>query len=280
LVTGSHFKFSHFQFRLGILKRNLLGCFLAKDLPHVRTSASVFKHARKVVFTWEEGKFTPEEDEIIVREVKKTGENFETWKRLASLLNRLHFQTLKNRYLYNLKNPDFRLGKWTTHDDSIFLKHFFADKKDSDPEFIESISYSDLQPLSGKLNRSLTNVSTHWMTYVKPILLSYHYECLFTNFKPKFYSYLMKKKVTAFQDIDWDEVKRMFPSQTPGFLKYGLHSDMTSFDTKHSFQAGSPMHFKIESMRPEWKDAQLSTGVKKHRLQIVELYDQIRGISE
>ena len=88
----------------------------------------------------------------------------------------------------------------------------------------------------------------------------------------------MKKKVTAFQDIDWDEIKRMFPSQTSGSLKYVLHSDMTSFDTKHSLQVNSPMHFKIEFMRSEWKDAQLTSGVKKHRQQIVELYDQIRGV--
>jgi len=262
------------------MKRNLLGCYLGKDLPHVRTSASVFKHARKIVLTWEDGKFSPEEDEIILREVGKNGANIETWKRLAKLLNRLHYQTPRNRYKFNLENSNFRLGTWTIHEDSILLKHFFDNKKNSDPEFIESISYTDLEPVSEKLSRSVNNVSTHWKIYVKPALLSYHYGCLYTNFKPNFYSYLLKKKVTAFQDIDWGEIKKMFPTQTTASLKTSLHSDMLCFDNKFSLHASIPMHLKLEFIRPEWKDAQLTSRVKKSRQQIVELYDKIRRITD
>ena len=95
-----------FQVKPAIAKRDLLGCFLAQDLPHVRTGSSVFEHLKKLVPDFETGRFTKEEDALIIQEVEKNGDNLQTWKNLAKVLKRgFHFK-IKARFNLHLKNPD------------------------------------------------------------------------------------------------------------------------------------------------------------------------------
>ncbi len=80
-------------------RRNVLGCYLAQDLPFARHCADVFRQCTIVLQAHKKGKFTKKEDEMIIAEVATHGANNQTWSRLASKMNRLP----KDKVSYNIK---------------------------------------------------------------------------------------------------------------------------------------------------------------------------------
>ena len=266
--------------RVNIAKRNLLGCYLAQDLPHVRTGASVFEHLLKFFVDFETGKFTEEEDKLILREVQKSGDCAETWRRLAKLLNRKDRVVIQNHYICRLKNPHIGTGKWSLTEEAIFIEHFFADKTHSDPRLINSISFPDFGGVSEILNRPSFHINCHWLGSVKPALLAYHGGCLLTCVKADFLDYLIEKKVRGVLDIDWAEATKKFPFETSTSLKCFMKSEVRKFDRCFSSMADKPVHVKLQLSRPGWKDSQFSPKAKSYREKIVELYLQARGVDQ
>jgi hypothetical protein len=86
-----------------------------------------------------------------LKEVKKNGANHETWKRIASLLNRLHYGTISARY--SVLSSQYSAGRWTSEEDEVFLEHFFAGKTDSTVQDIRDISIQDFKKIEEKLCR-------------------------------------------------------------------------------------------------------------------------------
>ena len=95
--------------------------------------------------------FSPEEDAVILKEVKKNGANLETWKRIASLLNRLKHCTIYTRYK-GLSSQHSR-GRWTSEEDEVFLEHFFAGKLESTAQTVRGISMQDFKMTEEKFCR-------------------------------------------------------------------------------------------------------------------------------
>jgi hypothetical protein len=260
------------------MKRNLLGCYLGQDLPHVRTGSSIFRRASKVILPFEAGKFTPLEDATILREVEEYGCTNETWMKLSTILNRSS-KTIWSRYQYKFVfNRNTRTGKWLIQEDAAFLEHFFAGKKHSSREVITSIALHKLDAIAKELNRSSSRVNSHWMGQLKPALLSHHNGSLFTNNKPKFFSYLIEKKVTALQDIDWSEAKRLFPTENSKSLLVAIYCEMRKIDRSDPLLENEPLHVKLDWSKHDWINAQLPEKVKRYREKIVQLYDEIRGV--
>ena len=258
------------QTKVSVMKRNLLGCFVGQNLPHVRHGSAIFTHLRKFASPFESGKFTPEEDAAILVEVRKNGENPGTWNRLAKALNRSH-KAICKRFTIVLKNH-FTIGRWSIHEHSVLIEHFFQDKKQLAEEIVHSLTASDFKEVSLRLNRAYINVYNHWLGYLKPVLLDYHSGSLYKNFKSLFFDYLIEKKVTATQEIDWREVERLFSTQNSKSLGILLQNVLQGTNLS------VPIYKRLESLRPF--QSEFSAKTLKFRDQLVELYDQIRGISD
>ena len=254
------------------MKRNLLGCYLAQDLPHVRTAKSVFDHLLNLSLDFEKGKFTEEEDALIIQEVQKNGDCDKTWQHLMKLLNRKDPYIIEDHYICCLKNPNIRTGKWSLAEETIFIEHFFANKKQSDPKYINSIGYPDLDTISKLLNRPRDYVNHHWYTSVKPALLAHHGGCLLTCVKSDFFDYLLEKKVREILDIDWAEATKKFPFET----SYSMIVFLS--DRRFSSMADKPLYVRLQLSRPFWIDSQFSPKKLLFRKKIVELYLQSRGV--
>jgi hypothetical protein len=110
--------------------------------------------------------FSPEEDAVILKEVKKNGANLETWKRIASLLHRLKHCTISARY--SVLCSQYSAGHWTSEEDEVFLEHFFAGKTDSTAQDIRDISIQDLKNVEEKHDRYI-NIINHVHVYLKLI---------------------------------------------------------------------------------------------------------------
>jgi hypothetical protein len=96
-------------------------------------------------------RFSPEDDALILEEVKKSGANSKTWKKLCLKLNRQQASTVLNRY--DLLISANLTGPWTLQEDEILLEHFFSGKKDSTVQDIRDISIHGIRSLESKLSR-------------------------------------------------------------------------------------------------------------------------------
>ena len=265
-----------FQLRINIKKRNVLGCYLGQNLPNVRAATSIFHFACKSILTQSKGKYTKQEDDVILDFVTKFGVNKTMWKMLADELDR-DPPSLRSRYLNTLKSREHVTGKWFIEEDETCLQILFKGKN-CDPDLIESITYRELQPVAQELGRQVGPVTHHWDYRLKPVLLAYHHMCLFTNFKPPFFYYLIKQKIRVVQEIDWDKVKKRFPSQTTTVLVIELSNQIQTLDLQNPNEIHLPVYSKLENNASDWNSKELSTRAKLYRERIVEIYDKIRKL--
>ena len=208
---------------------------------------------------------------MILNFVTKFGVNITMWKMLADELDR-DPHSLRSRYLSTLKNREHVTGKWSIEEDETCLQILFKGKN-CDPDLIESITYRELQPVAEELDRQVNSISHHWEYRIKPVLLQYHHMCLFTNFKPPFFYYLIQQKIRAVQEIDWVDVKRHFPSQTTVGILLDLSNQIRSLDLYNPHEIHLPVYLKLQNNASDWNSKEISTRAKLYRERIVEIYD-------
>jgi hypothetical protein len=252
--------------------RNVLGCYLAQDLPYIRFCIDVFERALRILFVVK-GKFSKEEDEIIRAEVEKNGECDGTWHTLAKILHRVHPFNLKAHYIEQLKGDNYISGAFTLEEDTFILEHLFKGKGDVTVEEINSIKLSSLKPVAEQLHRFFVNVEKHWQSFLKPTLLSHHYGVLHFNWKETFANYIVDKKVDSMQAIDWKDAVRHFPGQTiislRMFLRNQTYDRMVKDKNLALYEA---MRLALDSL----KQRQDSEKAKAYREKIVQLYEDIK----
>ncbi len=93
-----------------------------------------------------------------MEEVKKNGATLETWKRIASLLDRLKYCTIYSRY--KVLSSQHSRGRWTSEEDEVFLEHFFAGKTDSTAQDIRDVSIQDLKNFEEKHDRYINIITS------------------------------------------------------------------------------------------------------------------------
>ena len=260
-----------------IKKKNVIGCFLGQDLPRIRTASTIFERL-SILLTENGGKFTKAEDAIIFKMIENHGEIKETWHMLAAQMNR-PLEVVRSRYRNSLRNLKFISGHWTWEEEEICLETLFRNKV-SDRSVIESISLVGLQPVADQLNRLVWFVNKHWEGRLKPVLLSYHLNETFKNVRPPVFTYLVEKKVVAFQDINWPEIVEKFPGQTPASLTCEIHNQLVSIDERNPHEVNLPIFEKLQKNCHLWKDEDLSERQKSYRSKIIEIYDRVRRFKQ
>jgi hypothetical protein len=264
--------FSQLKTREVLKKRNVLGCFLGQDLPNVRHCADVFQHACSLLNPLKSGKFSQEEDQIILKEAKKSGANLSTWKSVILKLNRKDTVIIARRYTALTKGQSLFKGKWTLTEDEVLLESLLSGKKNAGIDEIKSVCMKDFQMCSEKLNRSKVNVYIHWRNIVMPILLSFHYGTLHQPWRRDFFEYLIKKKIAGVQDIDYSEASRFWPEQSPT----SFVNSLKAFSSKQAEQH-KPLHKIIEENVHSFKDIQETERVRNYREEIVRIYDEVKN---
>ncbi len=256
------------------LKRNVVGCYLGQDLDDVRHAANIFQHACILINPPTSGKFSKEEDEVILREVEKSGPGLKTWKQICELLGRSRTNTISRRHQLLISKKTMAIGKWTLPEDKIILGTLFGGQKNAGVENIKRVSYTDIDQLVEKLNRLKPNIRVHWNKYLKPILLSYHYGTLHKLWRLDFLKYLVEKKVTGAQSMNYSEIATLFPEQTSDSL-LGV---LDAFSLKHEIEE-QPLYQVIQKYLPTYRDPQGSDRIKNYREEIVRIYDEVRNRS-
>ena len=255
--------------------RNVVGCYLGQGLPYIRISASIVNYAKDVLGPWNKGDFTKEDDETIIAEVNKNGENAQTWNDLAKSLNRLRPGSIFTRYQV-LKDLNRFTGRYSLNEDSIILEYLFEDVNDSHIDRIKTVTHEHLKPLVAVLRRNLKSISNHWQGQLKPILLSYHNGQLHFDWTVPFFKLLIAKQVVRSQDIVWPEILQEFPCQTKYLMAFFLTD---ALQMSHN-QNDKPIYESLNEILQRWKDRHTKPSRAKYREDIVHLYDKIRGLSD
>ena len=260
---------------LGLMKQNILGCYLAQDFTHVRLSANVFTRAVSLLYLNTDGKYSKEEDDLILEVVKKFGANQRAWNLLAEELKRLSSRICTHySVLTNTKGMDS--GRWSNEEFILFFDYLFNKanhKKENGPNYIRSIPISVISEAAKYVHRSSYNVHKQWSSSFKPILLAYHDGTLLCDQKKVFLEYIISKNFSSVHDIDWGEAKSLFPNHTSSSLsKY-----LDLIRTQENFSS-KPLYQCVQEYLPKLKNSQSNKRRVEYREKIVNLYDKVRGI--
>jgi hypothetical protein len=261
--------------RSNLLRQNVLGCFLAQGMADIRHPLNVFSRAVAILFLWNDGKFTAEEDAVILSEAEKNGANRQTWKNLSQLLKRRHPYCIQVHYTLLTEGKNLKTGKWTEADLRQLFNHLFSKEKCGTMgavEYIQSLTTTAFSESAEVLGRLPYNVFRYWTGCIKPVLLSYHSGTLHKEWKKDFYEYLIKNKVFSVKDIDWQDVRKHFPDKSSSSMMIWNLRVVTNKDTDQ------PLYLALEDYLPTYKHSSESERVRKHREDIVHWYDKARGV--
>jgi hypothetical protein len=249
-------------------KRNVLGCFLGKELKNVRHGADIFQHFSRLLSS-QTGKFTKAEDKQILEEVIKFGPCLETWKRLNVHLKRSKPYTIKKRYIHLTSEKNLLRGRWTISEDEVFLETVFGGGcKDTGVDKVKSVGKADLQMVAEKLNRQLKSAEYHWWRLLLPILLSYHEGTLHKPWRTTFLKYLIEKQVVHPKDIDFKEAIGLIPNHT-------VLSLSTALQIFKFYEKDKPLYQLIQERLPTYQDPQETPKMQNYREKIVAIYSKV-----
>ena len=252
-------------------KRNVIGCFLGQDLPHIRHAADIFHHACTLLQTKNNGKYSKEEDTIILEEVRKSGACASTWRKLSLVLNRNYTDSIANRYKTITDYQYQQKGRWSLTEDEMLLEHLFEGKSNVGIEEIKNVAYNDFKSFALLLNRTQKNVSNRWKCTLMPILLSFHYETLHKLWRRHFFEYLIEKKIVAIPEINYSDAMSLFPEQNPS----SLVTPLKHYAIKQS-KLNKPLYQILQDCLPTFTDSQEIERVKNFRQEIVRIYEEVK----
>jgi hypothetical protein len=262
------------------MKRNVIGCYLGQDLPYIRHGSDVIQRAVAILYPWNKGMFSKDEDEIILKEVEANGENCKTFRKLAEVLER-PAKSISDRYYEHIKCEGLKAGSWNLADYEQFLEFVFQAERignKSGIDYINSIPMSVIHDSAKVLGWKPKSIVQKWMKRIKPLLLSYHSGSLHTDVKPQFYDYLINNKIVFMQEIDWKDVEKEFPNHSSYSLKCFI-SDIF----RNKLYKGMPIYLAVEDYKEKTKHSkrqQSKRKLKQKKLKedIIFLYNKARGV--
>ena len=266
--------FSQITIKLGrteCKKRNVLGCYLGQDLRNVRHACDVFRNACRFLRPFMTGKFSQDEDRIILAEVEKSGPSSDTWKNLARVLNRKQTNIILDRYRLLLRGKSTGWLRSTLAEDEIIFESLFAGTKGCSVETIQSVNSNQMIVAAERLGRDKRFVLKRWLGILKPILISYHIGSLHHSWRESFYNYLVEKKVVGIQDLDYKELTRLFPEQNSVSLNKALSVFLLMRDFKKI-----PLYQIIQDKLPTLKCRQETEKARNFREEIVKIYEKVQ----
>ena len=84
---------------------------------------SIEQHHNLMIKSYVKGKFTVEEDKIILDDVKIHGNNLETFRKLSKKLNRINHNPIQQRFQYLQNKPSKKRSHWGIDEDQLLIQH-------------------------------------------------------------------------------------------------------------------------------------------------------------
>ena len=204
--------------------------------------------------------------------MSESGECIETWKQLAQELDRRDYTAIRRRFVFLTANKFLLSGRFDVSEDEFILQRLFGGRKEIGVQEIDSLILKDFTKIAKSLNRSVQGVVNRWRGILKPILLSHHFGTLHRPWKIGLFEYLIGKKVIGCQDINYHELKIIFPEQNPYSISLAIGKNKTIPLDQSSF-----LWKRITQSLSDMKDTQESERVKTYRGTIVDIYDRVKN---
>ena len=244
-------------------KKGIVGCFLGQHLKSPRHCIDVLERASYIVQPFEVGKYTKEDNELILKEVKRSGDKVSTWRELSQKLDRdpRRWYNVRDHYQYEIKQQSKTSGKFSLQEDQIIIEKLFMGNECS----LETVRNSKIVKAEGipEVHRKGQIVYSHWKVVIQPILMSYHLGMLQSNWKTDFLTYIVEKGIHYKKEIDWSEACKLFPGQTVASLRKALDQYENSKEL--------PLYKAIKGHQRKNAD-DYSEEQKLYRETIVEIY--------
>jgi hypothetical protein len=265
---------------LNVMMQNVIGCYLGQDLPYIRHGGDVIQRAVSILYPWNKGNFSKDEDEIILKEIEANGVNSKSFQKLAEVLKR-PVKNIRVRYYEQIKYEGRKSGTWNMADYEEFFVFVFQAERTSNKsgiDYINSIPLSVIDDAAKELDQKPDLMRQKWMQGIRPLLLSYHSGSLHADVKPQFYDYLIKNKIGFQQEIDWKDVAREFPNHSSYSLKCFI-SDIF----RNKLYKGMPVYLAVEDYKEKTKHSKRQQSKRKFKQKklkedIIILYNKARGV--
>lgn len=253
---------------------SFVGLYLSKDFIALRHPFKVMEFFFKLKL-FKNGKFDEKEKLIILQclKIHKSDKKEKAKKRsvskAAKILNRP--RSIVNDYLDNLKRGHLKMTnkreKMQLEESVAIMKYIFKDKKPENyDDFQDFLLKADIKWTKFKSTRSPRTLRKHWNAFIKPTLLAYFLRALKTPWKEDFLRYVMSEKLVSVTEIDWNEVKRLWPYTTKEQVLLYLEGFV--------FRRQGPLHVRIEKRLPTASFEEKSTTTQK-KLELIDAFEKM-----
>ena len=252
----------------------LIGSYLSQDLKKIRHAHDVVIKSMELLFPRQGmGRYSPEEDEIILNEISTNGLTRKTFGKLSKQLERSD-SSVRNRYFFVLLT-NAKKGFWAIEESKTLIDCLFKSDNQRNLEYIQKINYYDIRKSTAAviLNRNEDKVRQHWDIYLKPILVRYHLGVLNMPWKHSVLQYLIDKKIVAFQDINFEEIQ----SDHPGIGAAVLAAWFGGFSVISSVDRQEALHVQALDVIARYKNrANYTPKATQIREELAQYYGKCR----
>ena len=250
---------------------NIVGCYLSKYLEVPRHALMVFQLLTRSVL-YISGIFQEEEDEMIIQHMESQNGKEADLNYLKLKLNRPRIY-IYNR-IANLKAPKARKGQRFTVDEyMVILKHVLGTKIPKEANEIiklcDKTRKRSWKLLESKLQRNENLISAAWAGFIHSTILAHLSGTLNLDCKKNFFQFIIDKKYISVTDIDWNVVKKTWPS----ISKQYLSNVANRFVERHG-KRGVPLYQNIYENLHHMKNSKKASKIK---LDLIDEFEKLRN---
>ena len=178
--------------------------------------------------TFVKGKFSPDEDKIILKHVEQHGKDSKSLRKLAEILNRRSTGSIWDRHKRLISENEYATSNvrsaWKLEEEETLIRYILKLKivnNKHDINMIENISTNEFSGCAEALKRSNQTCYLHWMLVVVPALKTHFLELpLNGDWKLKMMSYIVENRIKHEKELNFDVlVDEIAPGQTRTSLK-------------------------------------------------------------
>ena len=187
------------------------------------------------------GRFSPEEDQIILDNVERHGLNLDTFKKVAVLLGRNLPDSIKTRHEFLTSNKEKNRKRWTSSDDKKLLEAILKLDRINprDISGLCSVNISDFTSVAKELQRSKKSCWFHYYQALLPILKT-HILGLpqGTDWMRELLRYIVDNQIKSVADIDYFVLCN---EQLPGQTRYSMANYISNLTNPEKMLKNTPL---------------------------------------
>ena len=178
------------------------------------------------------GRFSPQEDEMILKFIEKNGKTQKSFTDLAKNLGRASGTSVQRRHDRLISSNKFdtnaKRKTWDFNDDKSLIDLVLKMKKfkPKDSSILEAVKETEFIPMGNKLKRSSNSCYERWIRHIVPILKTYLKKLPLNNeWKRDVLSHIVKIQIKDMKETDIDLIlKEIAPGQTSRSIIMYLHT--------------------------------------------------------